>query len=132
MTDYYAYRLIHAYRHHRLTGNDYDQVAEHFGYGVGTNNAIKGIFNRMVKINAKLQDVIDYLNGNYLASNKALEYYIRFVGERKRQISACLLAEELKLYDVEKLKNMLRGMTALYPELVNYSDTYGLDTLSIY
>lgn len=131
MTKYYSDRLLQAYDMHCMAGCDYKKAAEHFGYSKGVTDIIRGVFNRFVKLNASLSDVQDYLEGNYLASTKALEYYIRFVGERDRQVSACDLASELQIYDVEALKCKLRGMTVNQPDLVYYTDTFGLDCLTI-
>lgn len=131
MTDYYKERLLRAYRLHTACGYDYKQAAEHFGYGKAVNDHIRAMFNRFAKINASDQDVQDYLDGNYLRSVKAVEYHLRFVGERDRQISARRLAEELRVYDVERLKCMLYGMAYVCPDLVSYSDTHGLDSLNI-
>ena len=131
MTEYYAKKLIEAYHLHLLNGWNYNQVKEACGFGKATNDHIRAAFNRFVKIGATLQDVRDLLDGNYLQSIKALEYYIRFVGERKREIYGRQLAEELGVYDIEKLQNMLRGLTATAPDLLHYTDTNGMDCLTI-
>ena len=89
------------------------------------------MFNRFVKIGATSWDVADYLDGNYLRSVKALEYYLRFVGGQHRQISARTLAVELGVYDVERLKCLLRGLSTTQPDLLSYTDTLDLDTLTI-
>jgi hypothetical protein len=114
-----------------MTGWNYKQVAEHYGFGKAANDHIRAMFNRFVKIGADVQDVKDYLAGNYLVSFKALEYHIRFVGGGDRQISAERLAQELGVYDVYRLKCMLFGITATRPDLLYYTDTNGMDCLSI-
>ena len=82
-------------------------------------------------IGATSWDVADYLDGNYLRSVKALEYYLRFVGGQHRQISARTLAVELGVYDVERLKCLLRGLSTTQPDLLSYTDTLDLDALTI-
>lgn len=131
MTDYYQKKLLNAYWLHECNGYNYNQVAEHYGYGKAINDHIRAMFNRFVKIGATSWDVADYLDGNYLRSVKALEYYLRFVGAQHRQISARTLAAELGVYDVERLKCLLRGLSATQPEFLNYTDTLGLDALTI-
>jgi hypothetical protein len=131
MTKYYEERLINAYNLHLMTGWNYKRIAEHYGFGKAATDHIRGMFNRFVKIEADLRDVREYLAGNYLVSFKALEYYIRFVGGGDRQISGERLAEELGIYDVEQLKCMLRGLTATQPDLLYYTDTNGMDCLTI-
>jgi|GEM_PF-2241309 len=131
MTKYYAEKLITAYELHILRGWNYNQVKEHYGFGKAVNDHIRAMFNRFVKTGVALQDVRDFLGGNYLQSAKALEYYIRFVGERNRQIYGRQLAEELGVYDIERLQNMLRGLTVTAPDLLHYTDTHGMDCLTI-
>ena len=131
MTDYYQKKLLNAYWLHECNGYSYNQVAEHYGYGKAVNDHIRGMFNRFVKIGATSWDVADYLDGNYLRSVKALEYYLRFVGGQHRQISARTLAVELDVYDVERLKCLLRGLSATQPDLLSYTDTLDLDALTI-
>ena len=131
MTKYYEEKLIRAYELHIMRGWNYNQVKEYYGFGKAANDHIRATFNRFVKIGAALQDVRDFLDGNYLQSAKALEYYIRFVGERKRQIYGRQLAAELGIYDIERLQNMLRGLTVTAPDLLHYTDTHGLDCLTI-
>ena len=55
----------------------------------------------------------------------------RFVGGQHRQISARTLAVELGVYDVERLKCLLRGLSATQPDLLSYTDTLDLDALTI-
>ena len=131
MTKYYEEKLINAYELHIIAGWNYNQVKEHFGFGKAANDHIRATFNRFVKIGATLQDVKEYLAGNYLQSAKALEYYIRFVGGRNREIYGRTLAAELGIYDFERLQCLLRGLTAIAPDLVSYSDTHDLDKLTI-
>lgn len=131
MTDYYQKELLNAYWLHECNGYSYNQVAEHYGYGKAANDHIRAMFNRFVKIGATSWDVADYLDGNYLRSVKALEYYLRFVGSQHRQISARTLAAELGVYDVERLKCLLRGLSATQPDLLSYTDTLDLDALTI-
>ena len=131
MTGYYKERLIVAYRYHEASGETYKQISERFGFGKAVNDHIRAMFNRFVKIGATTMDVEDYLEGNYLVSAKALEYHLRFVGESDRQIRATTLAEELGVYDIDRLKCMLRGMTINQPDLLYYTDTLGLDSLTI-
>ena len=131
MTEYYKERLIRAYHYHEVHGASYKETSEYFGFGKATNDHIRAIFNRFAKIGAKTEDIVDYLEGNYLISAKALEYHIRFVGKRDRQTRAAWLAEELGVYDIDRLKCMLRGMSINQPDLVYYTDTYGLDSLTI-
>ena len=131
MTDYYQKKLLNAYWLHECNGYSYNQVAEHYGYGKAVNDHIRSMFNRFVKIDATSWDVADYLDGNYLRSVKALEYYLRFVGGQHRQISARTLAVELGVYDVERLKCLLRGLSATQPDLLSYTDTLDLDALTI-
>lgn len=131
MTDYYQKKLLNAYWLHECNGYSYNQVAEHYGYGKAVNDHIRAMFNRFVKIGATSWDVADYLDGNYLCSVKALEYYLRFVGGQHRQISARTLAVELGVYDVERLKCLLRGLCATQPDLLSYTDTLDLDALTI-
>ena len=131
MTDYYQKKLLNAYWLHERHGYSYDQAAEHYGYGKAVTDHIRAMFNRFAKIGATGNDVADYLDGNYLRSIKALEYYLRFVGGQHRQISARTLAAELGVYDVERLKCLLHGLSATQPELLNYTDTLGLDALTI-
>ena len=131
MTDYYQKKLLNAYWLHECNGCSYNQVVEHYGYGKAVNDHIRGRFNRFVIIGATGWDVADYLDGNYLRSVKALEYYLRFVGGQHRQISARTLAVELGVYDVERLKCLLRGLSATQPDLLSYTDTLDLDALTI-
>ena len=131
MTDYYQKKLLNAYWLHECNGYSYNQVAEHYGYGKAVNDHIRAMFNRFVKIGATSWDVADYLDGNYLRSVKALEYYLCFVGGQHRQISARTLAVELGVYDVERLKCLLRGLSATQPDLLSYTDTLDLDALTI-
>ena len=131
MTDYYQKKLLNAYWLHECNGYSYNQVAEHCGYGKAVNDHIRAMFNRFVKIGATSWDVADYLDGDYLRSVKALEYYLRFVGGQHRQISARTLAVELGVYDVERLKCLLRGLSTTQPDLLSYTDTLDLDTLTI-
>ena len=131
MTKYYADKLIEAYNLHLSNGWNYNQIKEHCGYGKAANDHIRATFNRFVKIEATLRDVREYLDGNYLQSIKALEYYIRFVGERDREIYGRQLAEELQIYDIERLQNMLRGLAITAPDLLYYTDTNGMDCLTI-
>lgn len=131
MTDYYQKKLLNAYWLHECNGYSYNQVAEHYGYGKAVNDHIRAMFNRFVKIGATSWDVADYLDGNYLRSVKALEYYLRFVGGQHRQIRARTLAVELGVYDVERLKCLLRGLSATQPDLLSYTDTLDLDALTI-
>lgn len=131
MTDYYQKKLLNAYWLHECNGYSYNQVAEHYGYGKAVNDHIRAMFNRFVKIGATSWDVADYLDGNYLRSVKALEYYLRFVGGQHRQISARTLAVELGVYDVERLKCLLRGLSTTLPDLLSYTDTLDLDALTI-
>lgn len=131
MTDYYQKKLLNAYWLHECNGYSYNQVAEHYGYGKAVNDHIRAMFNRFVKIGATSWDVADYLDGNYLRSVKALEYYLRFVGGQHRQISAQTLAVELGVYNVEQLKCLLRGLSATQPDLLSYTDTLDLDALTI-
>ena len=131
MTDYYQKKLLNAYWLHECNGYSYNQVAEHYGYGKAVNDHIRAMFNRFVKIGATSWEVADYLDGNYLRSVKALEYYLRFVGGQHRQISARTLAVELGVYDVERLKFLLRGLSATQPDLLSYTDTLDLDALTI-
>jgi hypothetical protein len=131
MTEYYANKLIQAYDLHIMSGWNYNQVKEHYGFGKATNDHIRATFHRFVKIGASLQDVKDYLDRNYLQSAKALEYHVRFVGEHNRQISAQRLAEELQIFDVDWLKCMLNGLTITAPGLLYYTDTHGMDCLTI-
>ena len=131
MTEYYTLKLIRAYNLHLSTGWNYKQVKEHYGFGKATDDHIRAMFNRFVKIGATVQDIMDYFNGDYLQSAKALEYYIRFVGERKRQIAGRTLAAELGIYDIERLQNMLRGISVTAPDLLHYTDTHDMDCLTI-
>ena len=131
MTDYYQKKLLNAYWLHECNGYSYNQVAEHYGYGKAVNDHIRAMFNRFVKIGATSWDVADYLDGNYLRSVKALEYYLRFVGGQHRQINARTLAVELGVYDVERLKCLLRGLSTTQPDLLSYTDTLDLDALTI-
>ena len=131
MTDYYQKKLLNAYWLHECNGYSYNQVAEHYGYGKAVNDHIRAMFNHFVKIGATSWDVADYLDGDYLRSVKALEYYLRFVGGQHRQISARTLAVELGVYDVERLKCLLRGLSATQPDLLSYTDTLDLDALTI-
>lgn len=131
MTDYYQKKLLNAYWLHECNGYSYNQVAEHYGYGKAVNDHIRAMFNRFVKIGATSWDVADYLDGNYLRSVKALEYYLRFVGGQHRQISARTLAVKLGVYDVERLKCLLRGLGTTQPDLLSYTDTLDLDALTI-
>lgn len=131
MTDYYQKKLLNAYWLHECNGYSDNQVAEHYGYGKAVNDHIRAMFNRFVKIGATSWDVADYLDGNYLRSVKALEYYLRFVGGQHRQISARTLAVELGVYDVERLKCLLRGLSTTQPDLLSYTDTLDLDALTI-
>ena len=131
MTDYYQKKLLNAYWLHECNGYSYNQVAEHYGYGKAVNDHIRAMFNRFVKIGATSWDVADYLDGNYLRSVKALEYYLRFVGGQHRQISARTLSVELGVYDVERLKCLLRGLSATQPDLLSYTYTLDLDALTI-
>lgn len=131
MTDYYQKKLLNSYWLHECNGYSYNQVAEHYGYGKAVNDHIRAMFNRFVKIGATSWDVADYLDGNYLRSVKALEYYLRFVGGQHRQISARTLAVELGVYDVERLKCLLRGLSTTQPDLLSYTDTLDLDALTI-
>lgn len=132
MTKYYADHLLEAIRLHSAYGWSYNELAEHgYRYSKGVTDAIRGTFNRFVKIEADEVDVQAWLDGEYLINIKALEYHLRFVGGRNRQISAVTLAEELGVYDVDRLKCMLFGMSINHPDLCDYTDTFGLDCLTI-
>lgn len=132
MTKYYADHLLEALWLHETKGKDYNTIAWEHGYTKGVTDTIRGTFNRFVKIGATEDDVAAWVYGEYLRSMKALEYHLRFVGGRNRQISAADLAKELNVYDVKRLKKMLRGLTMTQPELCNYTNTLGLDCLSIF
>lgn len=132
MTKYYADHLLNAIRLHNAYGWSYNELAEHgYIYSKGVNDIIRGTFNRFVKIGATESDVEAWLNGEYLRSVKALEYHLRFVGGRDRQISSVTLAEELGVYDVDHLRCMLRGMSITHSDLCYYTDTLDLDSLTI-
>lgn len=132
MTKYYEDHLLEAIWLHDINGWSYNELAEHgYCYSQSVTNKIRGMFNRFVKIGAIRSDVEAYLNGEYLSNIKALEYHLRFVGGRNRQISSIQLAEELGAYDIDQLKRYLRGMSINHPDLCYYTDTLGLDSLTI-
>ena len=105
MTKYYADHLLEAIRLHNAYGWSYNELAENgYIYSKGVNDIIRGTFNRFVKIGATESDVKAWLNGEYLSNVKAQEYHLRFVGGRDRQISSVTLAEELGVYDIDRLR----------------------------
>lgn len=131
MTEYYKERLLQAYKLHEVGGYTYKQIAEMNGYGKAVNDHIRATFNRFAGINAASTDVEQFLQGNYLASAKALEYYIRYVGMRDRQISAHSLATEINVCDIQTLVSRLNGLSITCPDLVHYTNTHGLNCLNI-
>ncbi len=132
MSKYYADHLLEAIRLHNACGWSYNELADHgFCYSKGVNDAIRGTFNRFVKIGATEFDVAAWLNGEYLTNVKALEYHLRFVGGRDRQISSVALADELGVYDIARLRCVLRGMSITHYDLCYYTDTLDLDCLTI-
>ena len=119
-------------RLHNAFGWSYNELADHgYRYSKGVTDIIRGAFNRFVKIGATESDVEAWLNGEYLNSVKALEYHLRFVGGRGRQISSVTLADELGVYDISRLRCMLRGMSITHSDLCYYTDTLDLDSLTI-
>ena len=132
MTKYYADHLLEAIRLHNAYGWSYNELAENgYIYSKGVNDIIRGTFNRFVKIGATESDVKAWLNGEYLSNVKAQEYHLRFVGGRDRQISSVTLAEELGVYDIDRLRCVLRGMSITHSVLCYYTDTLDLDSLTI-
>ena len=133
-------RLAMAYRMHESWGYDLDRTAEHYGFSNSAKRAIRGIFNKMVKAKLSPSTARDVLNGEWLASCEALAFYIRFFAKKRntqmhgRDFGDELAAEWNAQWGIPyyRLQDCLYAISATSPDVLNYTNTNGLDLISFY
>jgi len=126
-------RLTRAYDINRMSNDrpDFEEIADNQGFSPSARTAIKPLFNKFVEADLDPHDARHIMNGEYGYNEETVKFYIEHLGERNRGITGENLAKEMQVGDVDGLRTILRGLSAKYPKLLNYSDTHDLDKLTI-
>ena len=78
----------------------------------------------------KKREILDHIaNNEYIATPETLMFYLYegFDG----QTSVKEFMKKYGVYDEEYIKQMLNGLSINYPDFINYSDTLGLDVITL-